>query len=291
MNVDHVYQLQRDEAFAEQFTANSYRTFVAMPFSNRGGYPEKRIKGLLKRCHDRANQQLGCDARRKFSKLERVDEAGAAAIVITDEIIRRILETHFFVGDLTGGNLGVVLETGIALALKPNGRVLLFTQDDTTSLHFDLKVTNVSRYTEDQLVKQVGTGLAQAARVFEDEADRYIRLLSSRLTPNGISLLNIYGVIWKERGNLAEQPSLFEESAAVGSVRFKDAVGKVAFHIAVRELFAHRLVWTDYKSNVQPGVDACGIHATKLGWRVIEHLWQHDAKMRQPKNALTGPNS
>lgn len=47
MNVDHIYQLQRDEAFAKQFSADKYQTFVAMPFNNRGGYPEARIKMLL----------------------------------------------------------------------------------------------------------------------------------------------------------------------------------------------------------------------------------------------------
>ena len=77
-------------------------------------------------------------------------------MVITDQIIADILSCHFFLGDLTGCNFGVVLETGIALALKPNGRVLLFTQDDTASLHFDLKVTNVNPYKEDNLVDGMG---------------------------------------------------------------------------------------------------------------------------------------
>jgi hypothetical protein len=44
MNVEAIYQLQRDEAFAIQYEAAEYQTFVAMPFSNRGGYPEQRIK-------------------------------------------------------------------------------------------------------------------------------------------------------------------------------------------------------------------------------------------------------
>ena len=84
-------------------------------------------------------------------------------MVITDEILRRILYSHFFFGDLTGCNFGVVLETGIALALKPNERVLLFTQDETASLHFDLKVTNVNRYTEATLADKLAVELVKAA--------------------------------------------------------------------------------------------------------------------------------
>ena len=54
MNVDSIYQLQRDDAFAAQFSADEYQTFVAMPFSIRGGYPEPRIRKLLleKKCEE-----------------------------------------------------------------------------------------------------------------------------------------------------------------------------------------------------------------------------------------------
>ena len=58
MNVDGIYQLQRDDAFAAQFQAAEYQTFVAMPFNNRGGYPEERIRELLAGVHERANLLL-----------------------------------------------------------------------------------------------------------------------------------------------------------------------------------------------------------------------------------------
>ncbi len=134
MNVDNIYQLQRDDAFATQFSANKYQTFVAMPFSNRGGYPELRIKKLLlEKVHKHANSLLGAPkGKPTFAPLHRVDGGSSGgAVVITDKIVTDILNSHFFVGDLTGCNFGVVLEAGIALALKPNDRVLLFTQDDT----------------------------------------------------------------------------------------------------------------------------------------------------------------
>jgi hypothetical protein len=184
----------------------------------------------------------------------------------------------------------VVLETGIALALKPNSRVSLFTQDDATALHFDLKVTNINRYTEDDLVEKAASALVGAATAFENEADRYIRLLSSQLTPDGIKMLNVYGQFWRNWRPGDSHPSIFVEKLAGHVAEFSGEDGRVAFHEAVRELSARRLLWTDFKPNIAPGVDAYGIHATKLGWRLIEHLWQHDPLMREPTGAPTGPN-
>ena len=117
MNVDHIYQLQRDDAFAAQFSSTVYQTFVAMPFSNRGGYPEARIKALLtEKVHERANAlRPAPPANRTFAPLRRMDGGPGGAVVITDQIATDILACHFFLGDLTGCNFGVVLETGIAL--------------------------------------------------------------------------------------------------------------------------------------------------------------------------------
>jgi hypothetical protein len=167
---------------------------------------------------------------------------------------------------------------------------LLFTQDDTASLHFDLKVTNINTYTEDSLVEDVAKALGRAASAFEQEANRYIRLISSQLTPDAISALKIYGRLWANRAKPEDQPSIWEDSAGQYSPRFSGDVGRVAFHNAVRELSERRLFWTHYVPNTQNGGDTYGIHASNLGWRVIEHLWVHDPKMRQPPNAPTGPN-
>lgn len=292
MNVDHIYQLQRDDAFGRQFSSDVYETFVAMPFSNRGGYPEPRIKKmLLEEVYQRANALHSAPAgKRTFAPLKRVDGGGpGGAAIITDEIVNGILNSHFFFGDLTGCNFGVVLEAGVALALKPNSRVLLFTQDDTASLHFDLKVTNVNRYKEEYLVNKIAQALVAAAKAFERESDRYIRFLSSQLTPDAIRALNTYGRIWKDHGHA--QPSIWEENAAqYEPTRFLGESGKIAFHNAVRELSERRLFWTHYAPNNPQGGDSYGIHATKLGWRVIEHIWNHDLKMREPAGAPTGPN-
>ena len=291
MNVDGIYQLQRDGAFAAQFQATEYQTFVAMPFSNRGDYPERRIHDLVKRVHEEANKLLPGNSKRHFAELRRVDEITSGTVTITDEIIRQILSCHFLWGDLTGCNFGVVLETGLAIALKPNKRVLLYTQDGTHSLHFDLAVTRITPYQEADLVGKLAQDLVQAAQCFESEADRYIRLVSSQLTADAIYVLNIYGRLWKERSDSSQTPSLFHRIAKKYMDHFDGSGGRIIFNDAVRELSARRLMWTNYLTNTSPGHDSYGLHATKLGWRVIEHLWKHDLKMREPENAITGPNA
>jgi hypothetical protein len=203
------------------------------------------------------------------------------------------LEDHFFLGDLTGNNPGTILEIGIALALKSNRRLVLVTQDDQEAVHFDLKVTHVTRYKLDTLVEIVAQGLVEAAKLFEEETRLYITQVSASLTSDAISMLNIYGWLWKDRRLASQKPSIFQSVAGRDEYNkvFAGEIGRVVFEQAVRELIAHRLLWTDYQSNVAPGADSFGHHATELGWRVIEHIWQHDPLMRKPGGAPTGPNT
>jgi hypothetical protein len=296
MNVELIYRNQRDDAFANQFEAESYRTFVAMPFSNRGGYPEPRIRQmLLEQVHVRANELLEASpidsSTRRFEPLYRADGTGAAgAVSITDEIVSEILDSHFFVGDLTGNNFGVVLETGLALALKPNLRNLVVTQDPLDSLHFDLHVTRVSRYTEENLVEIVANALASAARAFEAESDLYVRHVSSQLSPNAILLLNSFG-----RMAIQADPQImswFYLNVAAGHFPevFGASHGPTLFQLAVDELLDRRLFWTDYRAAyLDESGDVFRLHATALGWLVIEHIWSHNDTMRRPGNALIRP--
>jgi hypothetical protein len=286
MNVDQIYRFQRDEAFAKQFTAPSYTTFVAMPYGRANGYDADDIYLRLKEGVHQCANDLGQDLPRTFAPLERASEHKGTAVVVTDLITTRILEDHFFVGDLTDNNVGAILEAGIALALKPNRRLVLITQDPHDALHFDLKVTHVSRYKPDTLVELVAQALVEAAGLFEEETRLYITQVSASLTSDAISVLNIYGRLWKER----QSSSIFQKVAGKLNKVFADTGGRVIFEQAVRELITHRLLWTDYRSNVARGTDSFGHHATELGWRVIEHIWQHDPLMRKPDGAPTGPN-
>lgn len=112
MNVDQIYRFHRDGAFAKQFTATSYTTFVAMPFARTDDYDADDIYRCLKeKVYLRAND-LGQDLPRQFAPLERASEHKGTALVVTDLITTRILEDHFFVGDLTANNAGAILENG-----------------------------------------------------------------------------------------------------------------------------------------------------------------------------------
>lgn len=290
MNANLIYRLHRDEAFAKQFTATEYQTFVAMPFGNHGGYPSKRIRDLLKKVHAQANEKLLPGNKRRFAELRRVDDITSGTMVITDEVIRQILDAHFFLADLTGCNFGVVLETGLALAFKPNEQVLVFTQDDIRMLHFDLKVTRIAEYEEETLVSKAADELVKAAKFFETRADEYVRFIASQLTSDAILLLNIYGRRWKgwqSNSPSDSQPSLFQRAAAEYNNVFSGPIGRNLFQDAARELNEHRLFWTMYTPNASDGADSYGIHATELGWLVIEHLWDHDPRMRKPMGAPT----
>jgi hypothetical protein len=289
MNVELIYRLHRDEAFAKQFTAPKYTTFVAMPFAKTAEYDADEIYRLLKeQVHVRANQ-LGKEAglAKTFTPLQRVSENDGTATIVTDSIATRILEDHFFVGDLTGNNPGAVLETGAALALKPNHRLVLLTQGGHRDLHFDVKVTFVNGYTAATLVEDVAKGLVGAATAFEAETKLFITEVSASLTSDAILLLNRYGVLWANRAPHTA-PSLHEDPASCGE-RFAGADGKLRFQQAIRELLHKRLLWTDYEANAVPGGDAYGAHATKLGWRVIENIWHNNAKMKEPEDSRTGP--
>jgi hypothetical protein len=127
--------------------------------------------------------------------LHRVDDLGNAAHVRTDQIAEEILGTHFYLGDLTGKNFGVILETGIALALKPNTRVVLFSQDPISDLHFDLKPTHVNSYSLDDLMDKSAQALIEAAINFEEETDAYVRFVTASLTSDAVIVLGFFRVL------------------------------------------------------------------------------------------------
>ena len=54
---------------------------------------------------------------------------------------------------------------------------------------------------------------------------------------------------------------------------FDESDARMRFDDAVRELLQRRLLWSDYRVGAIPGGDAFGMHATDLGWAVIEKMW------------------
>jgi hypothetical protein len=105
MNPDRIYRQYRDDALAKQITAAEYSTFVAMPFMDQFSYSATKIyKDVIQGAADRANAIGG--TKREFATPRRVDDAPSVAVVITEEIVVQILESHLFLGDLTFENPG-----------------------------------------------------------------------------------------------------------------------------------------------------------------------------------------
>ena len=174
MNPDRIYRQYRDDALAKQVTAPKYSTFVAMPFRDQFSYRSRQIYcDVIQAAAERANEK-GI-ARRLFEEPKRVDDNTETAVVITEEIIIRILNSHFFIADLAFANPGVLLEAGIAMGLKSNKKIILITQGNLTELHFDIRNNQVRTYNTNDSVDHIASAFIEAAADFEDNCQIYIR--------------------------------------------------------------------------------------------------------------------
>jgi hypothetical protein len=271
------YRIYRDEAadaLRRQATASSYRSFVAMPFREGFRYRSRRVfKTIISAAVDEANGRHQLP--RSFAAPQRVDQP-QGAVVITEEIVLGILESHIFIADLTLQNTGVVLETGIALGTKPNMQVVLITQHDPGKLHFDLRANNVIRYTPNGSVSPLADALCSAARHFEEQIKRFIVDVRKRLSPEALAALRWFAEIQQQNVHY----SLHSKSRGPN---FTDQDGPRRFDAAVTELRTRDLLWTDYAVGASPtGGDAFGMHATDFGWTLIESLWP---TLRRPPGA------
>jgi len=188
------------------------------------------------------------------------------AAVITEEIVLGILNSHFFIADVTFQNPGVLLEAGIALAIKPGRQIILITQGSPSELHFDLRGNNVISYSPTGSVVKIAEALIAAARHFEEQLDHYAASVVKQLSPEAIALLKWYGTIQ------LQHPGLSLHSGNMGPW----LAGKSAlqpFEAAARELREKDLLWTDYRPDATPTGDLHGTHAPELGWVVIGKLW------------------
>jgi hypothetical protein len=264
MNPYRIYRDEWSQALAAQSTACAYTTFVAMPFKEQYSY---RSKDILEAVISAAIKDA--DARRQaarpFAVPERVD-VPAGAVVITDEIVHRILQSHFFLGDLTWQNPGVVLEAGIALATKPNKQVIFITQGPLSDIHFDLRNNNVISYSPDGKVSEIASAFIAAAAAFEGQVRQHITAVTRQLSPEAILALNWYGQLHKVN------PAHSLHAQNLGPF-FEGTDGRSRFDAATRELRDKSLLWTDYAVGAIPGSDAYGMHATEFGWVVIENMW------------------
>ena len=276
MNPERIYRQYRDDALAHQITADKYSTFVAMPFGERFSYRSQQIYiEVIRVAAERASGRG--ETRRQFSPPRRIDDEPGVAGVITEDIIVQILQSHLFLADLTFENPGVLLEVGVALGLKPNNQIILVLQGDPSTLHFDIRNNRVIRYDHPEAINKIASALIFGANAFEADCQRYIESITNTLSSDAILCLNWYGRLWRD--NPGRTPSLHR--GAVGPY-FQGADAGVRFSDATRELLGRRLLWSDYKVGAIPGGDMFGMHATELGWRVIEHMW---ADLRRPQGS------
>jgi len=274
MNPDRIYQEHRDDAMAKQFEAAEYSTFVAMPFREQFSYRSRDVKKEIIEAAAKYATEHG-DLSKPFATPKRIDEKELQAGVITEEIIVQILESHLFVGDLTFENPGVLLETGIALGLKPNGRIILMVQGER-DLHFDIRNNNIIDYNAKDSTKaeeEIGKAFIAAARHWESDAEKAISQRIENLTPEALTCLLYYDTIQgeSEKNSLHSQQMPDELVNMWGDV----TAARCAYGLAIRELIENRLMYTQFRPQptvATPNRSKYGNHATALGWAVIKHL-------------------
>lgn len=265
MNPDRVYRQYRDDALANQIGAKEYSTFVAMPFGERFSYRSCDILShVIQRAAARATEMD--KAPRPFGQPTRVDDHSGGARVITESIVQRILECHIYLADLTFENVGVLLETGVALGMKPNAQIVLITQGKLGDLRFDIRNNNVISYNERGEVDVIAEAMIDAANSFESDKEKYVSAISRTLTPDAILCLRRYGEAQKQ--NRSNSLHNVNAEQIFGNIRPQER-----FEHATTLLLERRLLWTDWKVGVSDGVDAFGMHATDLGWAVMTTHW------------------
>jgi hypothetical protein len=275
MNPFGVYRDEWEDALADQATAEEYKMFVAMPFRDQFSYRSNDVfSEVIVAAVAEANRRKA--AKRKFACPARVD-VPSGAVVITEEIIRGILRSHFFLADLTFENPGVILETGIALGTKPNRQIIAISQGSLRDLHFDLRNNHVIAYAPMGSVAEIALALIDAAKHFEEQVDHYIAGVQQRIGPDSLALLNWYGIIQRQNVNFSLHPG-----NRGPNIKGADAAWR--FEAAARELRDKKLLWTDYRAGAVEGGDAFGMHATEFGWAVVQRVWpdlkQSDASKR-----------
>jgi hypothetical protein len=274
MNPDRIYSNQRDDAIAQKIGASEYTTFVAMPFTDSFSYRYKRVLEEIIQAAAKRATELGL-AKRPFATPRIVSDGTQGAIVISDTIVENILYSHLFVGDMTLNNPGAILEVGIAMGLKPNKQIILITQGKYEELHFDIRNNNVFSYNGADAVDELAQRFGTAALSFEDDADRQIRFIQQRVSPDASALLNAYGRLQRQD----PKNSLF---VGIAPHVLQGERAAERFDAAARELLENRLLKTDWQTKAADGADAFGMHATPLGWVFIGQIWPEIAKRTAP---------
>ena len=266
MNASRFYESHREDALAKQIAATKYSTFVAMPFRDTFSYRSQEIyRDIIQKAAEVANKQNA--AKRDFDVPWRADDTPGQAVVITDEIVLGILESHFFVGDATFQNAGVILEAGIALGLKPHHQIILLTQGKSEEIHFDLKVVKHIFYTDSNVVDELAKAMIAAAAAFEKDADKYVNSVVKSLSESAIQCLRWRG----QKMGRNETTSLNSGCAALIFNNHTSSEAILLFQAATQELIQRKLIEMYFIK--ESGKELRGMYPTKLGEAVIRKLW------------------
>lgn len=273
MDPDRLWKEHSPAAFARQIEAAAYQTFVAMPFRDRYSYRSREVfEQVVCRAAEQANARPQAGGLAKsFAPPVRADTAAAPATEITDDIVRHILECHVFLADLTLENPGVLVELGVAMALKPLPQIVLINQGGGEQVHFDLQGHRVIDYSGAQALDAIADALCAAAAAFERSVGQRMDAVRQGLTPDAVYLLNLYG-----RRRLANPGAALHPGAVLGDTNLGPTaeLRRLAFGAAVRELLARGLIRLDYTvadDGVHP--DRYGLHATALGLAFVRLTW------------------
>jgi len=276
MNPEIIYSNFRDEALAYMFSADKYSIFVAMPFRGRFSYdPDVILKRVIQKAAVKANKERD-DQLKEFQMPETVAGVPPTANVITEDIVKSILFSHFFLADLTGGNAGVLIETGIAMSFKPNTQIILITQDPLEHLHFDIRNNRVISYNPDGNVDKIKEAFLGAARSFENDRSRYVTQVSRGLSADAIQTLHCYAAWYQDKDSAKGQPGLWYPDRMPPAFNRYGEQALNMFQLTLLELYQKRMIWTDYSSSTDEKGDLLhhwAVHCTKLGWLLIKHLW------------------
>ncbi|MSR76609.1 MAG: hypothetical protein EXS63_00050 [Candidatus Omnitrophica bacterium] len=285
MNPEIIYTNYRDEALAEKFSADAYSTFVAMPLADRFSYhPKEILEKVLRKAAKSADDERSEEIKAFLPPDNTLDIPGTAN-VITEDIVKKILASHFFVADLTDGNAGVLIETGIAMAFKPTSQIILITQHSLEELHFDIKENRAILYNPDGNIDKIKDALLAAAEHLEEERKKYVTQVSEGLTTDAIRTIHHYAVLYQNPEMAKGQPGLFgrynEKGELEGNIPpfFKGDYGEDAilmFQLTIQELLKKRMLWTHFNSTRKPeGYDylSWASHLTHLGWLLVKNFW------------------
>lgn len=266
MNPSRIYSAFADAALANQAEAQKYETFVALPFAESFRY---RMEGVLRRVIRTAATEA---TRRRGALLKAYAPPTPVrqlrgAREITEEIVVGILEAHFFLADLTTANPNVLLEVGVALALKPTAQVILILDGDPTILPFDIKTNEVIRYDRPGAVSRIADAFLAAAAAFETEYRRRVEQVTHGLGSDAIYLLNYLGRLQRQNPAACLGRNMADQILGVA------ADSGLRYGVAEQQLLEVRLLRMQHIPGGVPGGDVFETRPTELGRRVIYERW------------------